>query len=138
MGLADLEHIHPRTTMVGGELRYVARSGPDYRGVMRGGVAVAVEAKSAGRARLILAGDGGHGAAVKPHQADALHRCVKLGGVALVVVRFVRIVDKRDVSTVYAVPWDVIEGRATIGPDDVEPWAVEPRRLYPSRFVRSL
>jgi len=136
VGLADLEHIHPRTTLVGGMLRYVARSGPDYRGVMRGGVAVAVEAKSAGRARLILAGDGGHGAAVKPHQAEALSRCIKLGGVALVVVRFVRRDEGRDVATTYAVPWDAVAGRATIGPDDVEAWAVEPQRLYLDRFVR--
>lgn len=136
MGLADLEHLHPRTTLVHGELTYVARSGPDYRGVLRGGLAVAVEAKSAGRGRLGLIDEGApRFDGVKAHQASALRRCVMLGGVALLVVRFRRQVDGRAVDTVYAVPWDAVDGRKDIGPDDVSAWRVT-NGIYLEKWVR--
>ncbi len=125
IGLADLEHLHPRATIVGGALRFVARSGPDYRGVLRGGGAVAVEAKSSGRHRLQLNDEGAERfAGVRRHQAAALTRCAKLGGLALLVVRFRRRVDSRDVDTTYAVPWESVSGAESIGPDDVAAWAV--------------
>jgi hypothetical protein len=134
LGVADVEHLHPRATIVGGALRYVARSGPDYRGVLRGGGALAVEAKSAGRHRLALRPKSEQRGGVQPHQAAALTRCVKLGGVALLVVRFRRRELGHDVDTTYAVPWEAVSSAESIGPDDVEAWAVG-RGLYLERWA---
>ena len=142
LGVADLEHTHPevivREQLGGGEFigKWRAKSGPDYRGVLRGGVAIAVEAKNAGRHRLGLVDTGKpRFTGVKRHQAAALNRCLKLGGVALLVVRFRRREDCRDVDTTYAVPWDEVCGKESIGPDDVASWAVG-RGLYLERWVR--
>lgn len=142
LGLADLEHTHPPVVVLqqigGGEFRgkWRAKGGPDYRGLLKGGVAIAVEAKNAGRGRLGLVDTGKERFdGVKRHQAAALNRCVKLGGVALLVVRFRRREHCRDVDTTYAVPWDEVCGKESIGPDDVASWAVR-GGLYLERWVR--
>lgn len=142
LGLADLEHTHPavavREQLGGGEFigKWRAKGGPDYRGVLKGGTAIAVESKNAGRHRLGLVDTGKpRFTGVKRHQAAALNRCLKLGGVALLVVRFRRREDCRDVDTTYAVPWDEVCGKDSIGPDDVASWAVG-RGLYLERWVR--
>lgn len=142
LGLADMEHTHPpvvvKEQLGGGEFlgKWKAKGGPDYRGVLKGGTAIAVEAKNAGRHRLGLVDTGKpRFDGVKRHQAAALNRCLKLGGVALLVVRFRRRVDCRDVDTTYCVPWDEVCGLESIGPDDVASWAVR-GRLYLERWVR--
>lgn len=142
LGLADLEHTHPPVAVLrqlgGGEFhgKWRAKGGPDYRGVLKGGTAIAVEAKNAGRGRLKLRDEGKpRWDGVKRHQAAALNRCLKLGGVALLVVRFRRREQCRDVDTTYCVPWDEVCGKESIGPDDVASWAVG-RGLYLERWVR--
>lgn len=142
VGVADMEHTHPPVAVVrqlgGGEFlaRWRAKGGPDYRGVLKGGTAICVEAKNAGRGRLGLRDTGKpRFDGVKQHQAAALNRCLKLGGVALLVVRFRRREHCRDVDTTYAVPWDEVCGMESIGPDDVASWAVG-RGLYLERWVR--
>lgn len=130
-GLGDLEHLHP-PVLVGEQLgggwfraKWRGRSGADYRGTLRGGLAVSVEAKSAGRGRLPLIDDGSERYdGVKAHQRTALERTLKLGGVALLVVRFRRQRDRALYDTTYAVPWDEIAAAETIGADDVSRWAV--------------
>ena len=140
--LADLEHQNPAVRVLRHldaarfEGQWRARSGPDYRGTLRGGRSVTVEAKNAGRDRLKLVDDGSpHYDGVKQHQADALNRALALGGVALLVVRFRRRAQGRDVETTYAVPWDAVCGMASIGPDDVRPWACSPRGVYLERWT---
>lgn len=106
----------------------------------RGGLALAIEAKSAGKGRLGLQepveGDPARDRfdGVKDHQAAALTRCERLGGIALLVVRFVRMVDGRPVATLYAIPWGEIADLTDIGPDDVAPWAVT-GDCYLTRFI---
>lgn len=136
-GLAELEHLHPAVTVeqrleegrfIG---RWRARSGADYRGTLRGGIAFAVEAKSAGLGRLPLVDDGSERFdGVKAHQRRALERTLKLGGVALLVVRFRRQRDRRHYDTTYAVPWDEIAAAESIGADDVSRWAVRSNDIY--------
>lgn len=142
IGLADLEHTHPPVAVIaqlgGGEFhgKWRAKGGPDYRGIFKGGTAIAVEAKNAGRHRLPLVDEGKpRFTGVRRHQAAALNRCVALGGVALLVVRFRRRADCRDVDTTYALPWEHVSHLESIGPDDVASWAVG-RGLYLERWAR--
>lgn len=139
LGLADIEKLSVDIAVEQslGEGRFVGRRrgrvGADYRGVLRGGNAVVVEAKNAGRARLPLKDDGSpRFSGVKAHQRAALERCLKLGGVALLVVRFTR----AGGTTTYAVPWDAVSGLESIGPDDVDSWRLRPRELYLERWAR--
>lgn len=150
-GLADVEKLHVGVVDVSRKFRDAAallsahddnrpfiakrskRCGADYRGVLRGGVPVVVEAKNAGRARLPLKDDGSpRFSGVKAHQRAALERCLKLGGVSLLVVRFTR----AGGTTTYAVPWDAVSGLESIGPDDVDAWRLRPRELYLERWAR--
>lgn len=134
-GIAYMEHLHApvvvlRTLERGRfEGRYVARSGPDYFGILRGRVPVVVEVKSAGDQRLALVDDGSEKfGGLAAHQRAALDAMAAFGGVALVVVRFVRRVRRRPVEKYFAVPWGEIASRTDIGPDDdvVAPWAMDP------------
>lgn len=123
-----------------GDGRFIGRRrgrvGADYRGLLRGGVPIAIEAKNAGRHRLALVDDGSpRFAGVKRHQANALARCLKLGGVALLLVRFKRRAGGRDVETDYAVPWDEVCHLDSLGPDDVHAWRVLPQKLYFERWA---
>lgn len=132
MGLAELEHLHPpvRVEQHLGEGRFTGRftgrSGADYRGTLRGGVSIAVEAKHAGVARLKLVVDDtkARHQGLQTHQRRALDRTQKMGGVALVLVRFTRQHQGRAVDTVYAAPWDAICHLESIGPDDVAAYRV--------------
>jgi penicillin-binding protein-related factor A (putative recombinase) len=142
LGLADIEKLSVPVAVEQnlGDGRLIGkrcgRVGADYRGVLKGGVAVVIEAKNAGRGRLALVDnnkprfDG-----VKRHQAAALNRCVKLGGVALLVVRFKRREDCRDVESTYAVPWDAVCGLDSLGPDDVSAWLWPGVGLYFERWM---
>ena len=142
LGLADIEKLSVpiivEQNLGDGRLvgKRAGRVGADYRGVLRGGLAVVIEAKNAGRGRLALVDnnkprfDG-----VKRHQRAALERCVKLGGVALLVVRFKRREDCRDVESTYAVPWDAVSGLDSIGPDDVSAWRWPRVGLYFERWM---
>lgn len=126
LGLADLEHQHPAVLIRDGvPVKLLARSGPDYRGVLRGGRAIAVEAKSAGTGRLALVDTGlPRFDGLKAHQRKALERCMRLGGVALVFVRFVRQRGGVPTELLYAVPFEHIASCATIGPEDCDGWQV--------------
>lgn len=132
MGLADLEKLNPAVA-VGEQLgdgwfraRWKGRTGGDYRGTLRGGLSACVEAKHAGEARLKLVVDVSKARhqGLQPHQRRALDHTQKLGGVALVVVRFTRQRDGRPVDTTYAAPWDAICHLESIGPDDVAAYRV--------------
>lgn len=135
-GLAELEHLHPPVQVeqrlpegrfVG---RWRGRSGADYRGTLRGGTALAVEAKSAGRGRLELVDDASERFdGLKAHQRRALERTLRMGGVALLVVRFVRQRRGCPVESTHAIPWDAICDMPSIGADDVDRWRVR-RELY--------
>lgn len=130
-GLADVEHLHPRTVMKGGTLTYAERSGPDYRGVLRGGRALAVEAKNAGRHTLPLVPAPQHRTGLRAHQRAALARCHALGGLSLVVVRFTRAAG----DVVYAVPWDAIAGLDVLSPDDARGFEVPAQAIYLAKWV---
>lgn len=136
-GLAELEHLHPEVAVEQqlGEGRFIgrwrSRSGADYRGTLRGGLSIAVEAKSAGRGRLELVDDGSERFdGVKAHQRRALERTLRLGGVALLVVRFTRQRDGRPTHIHCAVPWDEIAAEPSIGADDVTRWAIRNGDIY--------
>jgi hypothetical protein len=130
-GLAELEHLHP-AVVVEQQLgdgrftgRWRGRAGADYRGTLRGGLSIAVEAKSAGRGRLPLHDDGSERYdGVKAHQRRALERTLKLGGVALLVVRFTRQREGRPAHIHYAVPWDEIADAPSLGADDLTRWEI--------------
>ena len=126
MGLADMEHTHPAVLIRDGvPVKLLGRSGPDYRGVLKGGTGIAVEAKVAGKGRLPLVDDGSmRFDGLKRHQRRALELCVKLGGVALLVVRFVRQQNKRPEATDYAVPFDAVAALDSLGPDDCADWRI--------------
>lgn len=141
LGWADMEHTHAPVVVLArlGDSefhgKWKAKGGPDYRGVLKGGLAIAVEAKNAGRGRLSLVDTGKpRFDGVRKHQAEALNRCVKLGGIALLYVRFRRRVDCRDVDTDYAPPWEEVCALESIGPDDVARWVV--RGNYLRKWVQ--
>lgn len=133
LGIGDVEKLNPAVCVeqdlgdgcfVG---RRTTRCGADYRGLLRGSVPIVVEAKNAGRGRLRLIDDGRpRFDGVKRHQAAALTRCLKLGGVALLVVRFQRAAGE----ATYVVPWDEVCDLESIGPTDVSAWPMSLRGIY--------
>ncbi len=141
-GLAEVDKQNPAVT-VGEPLgdgwfraKWRTRSGADYRGTLRGGASLAVEAKSAGRGRLPLVDDGSpRFDGVKAHQRRALERALQMGGVALLVVRFTRQRKGHLVDTIYAAPWETVSALETVGPEDVAAWRVEPGRVYLARWA---
>lgn len=112
-------------------------TGPaDYLGTLRGGRAVAIEAKSVGK-RLSRV-------AVLEHQARDLERTERLGGLALLVVEL-RHVGPR--GTVYAVEWSrvpwrmtkatvggVVQTRETVGAEELAGCEVS-AGLYLARWI---
>lgn len=117
-GLAHVRHVGaPVVVGAGGRPTEWAGTGPaDYQGVLRGGRAVAVEAKSRDR-RLALSD-------VAAHQRADLEAVECLGGLALLVVEL------RTASSIYVVPWGRVpwrrmrEGAAdvSVGPDELALW----------------
>jgi hypothetical protein len=107
---------------------------PDYLGCTADGRALAVEAKRReGRLGAPLSDDelaGGVDArdALERHQAEYLAAVGRAGGLALVVVTFVRRVRGLPVATRHAVPWRELAGRwrsprggrLSVGPEDLE------------------
>lgn len=136
LGVADVEHLHPPVLSRGGQpVQFIGRSGVDYQGVLSGGRAVYIEAKSAGRGRLPLVDDGSpRFDGVKRHQRAALDRCVELGGVALLAVRFVRQENRQPVESVYVVPWENVRHLASVGPEDCAGWELA-GETYLSRWA---
>lgn len=132
--LAGLAHVRkvgaPVVVGRGGKPVAWAGTGPaDYQGVLRGGRAVAIEAKSVdGRLSAL---------AVADHQRADLDAVHALGGIALLVV------EVRGVG-VHAVPWAVVPwhvGRRagaetrTVGAEELAPWRVAPQRIYLERWA---
>ncbi len=102
-GLAEVFRTPPPVRVVsrvsGGKFKAVfAGAGPpDFAGVLAGGRAVMVEAKTCAATRWKLA-------KLEEHQAAALARCDNLGGLALVVLAYA------PTSSAWALPW------AALGP----------------------
>ena len=117
-GLAHVRHVGaPVIVGAGGRPTEWAGTGPaDYQGVLRGGRAVAVEAKSRDR-RLALSD-------VAAHQRADLESVERLGGLALLVVEL------RVASSIYVVPWGRVGWRrmragaadVSVGPDELALW----------------
>jgi len=128
-GLAYVRHVGPPVAFTGAggrELRIVGHGPADFQGVLRGGRALALEAKSR-PSRLARA-------EIPQHQQDDLERVAALGGVALLVVEL------REHQLVAAVPWGevpwvVARSAEAVGVEQLRPWAVG-QGLYLSRWAR--
>lgn len=123
MGLGHIRKVGaPVVVSRGGKPIEWAGTGPaDYQGVIRGGIAIAVEAKSVER-RLSRAD-------VRLHQQRDLDAVAQLGGIALLAVEI------RDLQVIAIVPWlsvpwtqrsRQIDGRTvishTVGAEELAPW----------------
>lgn len=111
---------------------------PDYLGCTADGRALAVECKRReGRLGAPLSDDELAGgvdarAAIERHQAEYLAAVGRAGGLALVVVTFVRSAKGRPLVTRHAVPWRVLAGRwhspkggrLSVGPEDLDDFVV--------------
>jgi hypothetical protein len=131
--------------VVGGRVQHDARGRmlaavtgtalPDYVGVLRGGRALVVEAK---RRTGRLHADPAHRDGIAAHQQAILRATSAAGGVALVVVEFVR----ASGPTRFAVPWERLEERWTcvrggprsVGPTELAGCDVPPWGCYLQRF----
>jgi hypothetical protein len=125
--LSWVDHYGPAVQhLSGGAVRVVGHAPPDYVGQLRGGRALLVEAKRR-TGRLAIGGDGRD--AIRPHQVTRLAEAEAGGGLALVLVEFVRAagVDR------YAAPWSAVVRAATaprgaavpsVGPVELAPWRV--------------
>ena len=128
-GLAHVRHVGPpvaHTGIGGRDLRVIGHGPADYQGVIRGGRAVAVEAKSR-TGRLARA-------EIPQHQQDDLARVAALGGVALLVVEL------RDHQLVAAVPWGQVpwmkaRTAEAVGAEQLRAWVVSSGSVYLARFV---
>lgn len=129
-GLAHVRHVGaPVAVGAGGRPTEWAGHGPaDYQGVLRGGRAVAVEAKSRDR-RLALS-------EVPSHQREDLEAVERMGGLALLVVEL------RAALSIYVVPWGSVGWRrmrtgaadVSVGPEELALWRwIE--GLYLSRWI---
>lgn len=112
-----------------------AGKGPaDYVGALRGGRAVAVEAKST-EGRFSRRD-------VPQHQQDDLEHTARCGGLALLVVEL------RDVGTIYAVEWTAVpwrvtgarvggvhQTRATVGAEELAGHEVPTQGIYLGRWL---
>lgn len=128
-GIAHVRHVGPPVAHAGsrGQHLTVIGKGPaDYQGLLRGGRAVAIEAKSRD-ARLSLAD-------IPEHQQRDLEAVERLGGLALLVV------EVRAAQLVAAVPWtevpwrvssrvldrgkpsERVERSETVGAEELAPW----------------
>jgi len=129
-GIAHVRHVGaPVIVGAGGRPTEWAGTGPaDYQGVLKGGRALAVEAKSRDR-RLALSD-------VAAHQRADLEAVERLGGVALLVVEL------RASGSIYVVPWGRVgwrrcrEGAAdvSVGPEELALWRWT-EGLYLARWI---
>lgn len=119
--LTWVDHYGPAVQHLGdGSVRVVGKAPPDYLGQLSGGRTLLVEAKRRTH-RLALEGD--DRAAIRPHQAERLALAEAGGGVALVLVEFVR----ADGVTRCAAPWSAVVAAArsprggprSVGPEDL-------------------
>jgi hypothetical protein len=128
--VAHVRHVGaPVIVGAGGRPTEWAGTGPaDYQGVLKGGRALAVEAKSRDR-RLALSD-------VAAHQRADLEAVERLGGVALLVVEL------RASGSIYVVPWGRVgwrrcrEGAAdvSVGPEELALWRWT-EGLYLARWI---
>lgn len=131
MGLAHVRHVGPPVAHGGSHgqhLKVIGRGPADYQGLLVGGRAVAIEAKSR-ESRLSLAD-------IPEHQQRDLEAVERLGGLALLVV------EVREVQLIAAVPWteapwrvtsrvlrrgtpaERVERSETLGAEELAPWRV--------------
>ncbi len=135
--LAWVDHYGPAVQFLGGSgARVVGKAPPDYLGQLRGGRTLIVEAKHR-TGRLALGGDGRD--AIKAHQAARLAEAEAGGGLALVLVEFVRAAGVER----FAAPWSVVAAVATtprgavrrsVGPLELAAWRVQ-HDCYLAPFV---
>lgn len=135
--LVWVDHYGPAVQFLGGGgARVVGKAPPDYLGQLRGGRTLIVEAKRR-TGRLALGGDGRD--AIKAHQAERLAEAEAGGGLALVLVEFVRAAGVER----FAAPWSVVAAVATtprgavrrsVGPLELAAWRVQ-HDCYLAPFV---
>lgn len=135
--LVWVDHYGPAVQFLGGSgARVVGKAPPDYLGQLRGGRTLIVEAKHR-TGRLALGGDGRD--AIKAHQAARLAEAEAGGGLALVLVEFVRAAGVER----FAAPWSVVAAVATtprgavrrsVGPLELAAWRVQ-HDCYLAPFV---
>ena len=117
-----------RYVMCKGRLQLIAEAvGPaDYQGVLKGGRALALEAKHTDDETLPRS-------VIKAHQADDLDAVHALGGLSLLAVRFGRVVF---VVPWAEAPWRRRGGGSSLSPADLDPWRVR-GACYLSSLVNS-
>lgn len=135
--LVWVDHYGPEVQhLSGGAVRVVGHAPPDYLGQLRGGRVVLVEAK---RRTGRLAIEGTDRDAIIPHQAARLAEAEAGGGLALVLVEFVRAAGAER----YAAPWSAVVAAATtprgavrrsVGPLELAAWRVQ-HDCYLAPFV---
>lgn len=135
--LAWIDHYGPEVQRLsGGAVRVVGHAPPDYIGQLRGGRTLIVEAKRRTH-RLAIEGDDRE--AIRPHQAARLAEAEAGGGLALVLVEFVRAAGAER----YAAPWSAVVAAATtprgavrrsVGPLELAAWRVQ-HDCYLAPFV---
>jgi hypothetical protein len=135
--LVWVDHYGPAVQFLGGSgARVVGKAPPDYLGQLRGGRTLIVEAKRRTH-RLAIEGDDRE--AIRPHQAARLAEAEAGGGLALVLVEFVRAAGAER----YAAPWSAVVAAATtprgavrrsVGPLELAAWRVQ-HDCYLAPFV---
>jgi hypothetical protein len=135
LGIAEVRHVSPHVLHLGpGKLpgsfsaRFDAPGGCDYRGTMRGGRSLVMEAKSTGDNNL------GWSAFTSAELAD-FAAAAELGALGLVVW------ERRDLAAMFAVPWAEMPWKVTgngrsVRAEDVEGWRVR-EAPYLRRFVEA-
>lgn len=126
-GIAVVRRVSSHLRLVaGGKVVPAQRGTVDCLGVLTGGRGVAVEIKSCADRRLRLD-------RLPPHQRAELARWWDTGALALVLCLGPGL-------EAWAVPWASLEealtlGRASLGPEELAPWACDPRRPYLERWL---
>lgn len=122
------EHRQPafKRVGVGSKKRFVpvARSGADFGGVLDGGRALALEAKSTKQPRFYRMG-------IRPLQQADLTSTAEAGACALLALRFT---EKRPfrmfVVPWFLVPWKRLSRAESVGPEDLVGWEFQPPDLF--------
>lgn len=132
-------HNQPTTKFIRGRLIYTSAGASDYTGVLAGGRAFAVEAKSTDKERLPRA-------SVKLKQAEQLDSVARAGGLALLLVEFRHvsvpafpvpdIINARFAIPWLEVPWKVLRSAESVGSYDLSDWEIH-SDCYLYRFCES-
>lgn len=130
--IADVRKVEPPVrrlrSLGGGQFVavYAAKSGCDYRGILRGGLALTIEAKSGNGESLARS-------EFTPAEVLDLDECAALGGISIAVWY------RSDLRALYAIPWQSMPWRKSgrgqsVRAEDVREWFVV-QAPYLARFV---